>query len=241
MKNEMVIKTYDIDYSFIINNYLDKEMWDKTWTLLVYKNTRVELSLYQIRCKRPTTITFFIKVDTGEYSDTNSIDYDLENSNINVLKKQINGCIRTGIQYCERFKIQDEDGYKNIQNAEREERDMLREIAEEYLDDNGITLNDVREAYIDKYVDDNSKTYTYLSNYIDGRKYITMNDLWLVFAKITNDDELCKIIENKNQYDELFEEKQKEINEFIDLMNSEEDSEKYQEYIADMKDELFAI
>ena len=36
MKNELAIKIYDIDYSFIIKNYLDREMWQKEWTLFVY-------------------------------------------------------------------------------------------------------------------------------------------------------------------------------------------------------------
>ena len=35
MKNELALKVYDIDYSFIIKNYLSPELWEKTWTLFV--------------------------------------------------------------------------------------------------------------------------------------------------------------------------------------------------------------
>ena len=31
MKNEIALKTYDIDYSFLINNYLDQNLWDRQW------------------------------------------------------------------------------------------------------------------------------------------------------------------------------------------------------------------
>ncbi len=27
--NELIIKQYEIDYSFIIKNYLDRELWNK--------------------------------------------------------------------------------------------------------------------------------------------------------------------------------------------------------------------
>ena len=184
MKNELAIKTYDIDYSFIIKNYLDQNLWNKTWTLLVYKHYRVTLELYGIECQEPINIKFRIAVKTGEKSDSNIISYDLSNGNLTVLKKQINGAIEQGIRYCETWLIEDEDGYRAINDAISEEEDRLRNIAEEYLDENNITLDDVREAYIDRYVSDNSKGYTFRDNYVKGRRYLPFYDLWLVFAKI---------------------------------------------------------
>ena len=36
-----VLKVYEIDYSFIIKNYLNPEMWSKTWTLfqIIYSSS----------------------------------------------------------------------------------------------------------------------------------------------------------------------------------------------------------
>ena len=36
--NNLVIKRYEVDYSFIIKNYLHESLWNKKWTLFVYKN-----------------------------------------------------------------------------------------------------------------------------------------------------------------------------------------------------------
>lgn len=54
MKNEIALKVYDVDYSFIIKNYLASDLWQKTWTLFVYKNVRVTLDLYKIEVKKHT-------------------------------------------------------------------------------------------------------------------------------------------------------------------------------------------
>ena len=37
MDKGLIIKAYDIDYSFIIKNYLDPKLWEKEWTLSMYK------------------------------------------------------------------------------------------------------------------------------------------------------------------------------------------------------------
>lgn len=241
MKNELAIKTYDIDYSFIIKNYLDQELWNKTWTLLVYKNYRITLELAGIECQEPINIKFRVRVDTGGKSDSNIISYDLSNGNLTVLKKQIKGAIEQGIRYCETWSIEDEEGYRDIDNAIREEENRLREIAEEYLDENNITLNDVREAYIDRYVSDNSKGYTYKSNYIDGRKYLPYYDLWLVFAKITENDDLYEVVNNKLQNNIKFNDVLKEIDEYLNIMNQEEDTEEYNDYMETMKENLVGV
>ena len=58
MRNEMTLKKYDVDYSFIIRNYLSPELWKKTWTLFVYKNIRITLNLYYIWVNDPIKIDF---------------------------------------------------------------------------------------------------------------------------------------------------------------------------------------
>lgn len=241
MKNELAIKTYDIDYSFIIKNYLDQELWNKTWTLLVYKHYRVTLELAGIECQEPINIKFRIRVNTDEKSDSNIISYDLSNGNLTILKKQINGAIEQGIRYCETWLIEDEDGYKAINDAISEEEDRLRNIAEEYLDENNITLDDVREAYIDRYISDNSKGYTFRDNYVNGRRYLPFYDLWLVFAKITENDSLYEVISNKLQDNIKFNDVLKEIDEYLNIMNQEEDTEEYNDYMEIMKENLVGV
>ena len=45
------VKIYSIDYSFIISNYLDKELWKMKWNLFVYKNNVFTLNLHSIDTK----------------------------------------------------------------------------------------------------------------------------------------------------------------------------------------------
>lgn len=241
MKNEIILKKYDIDYSFIISHYLDPQLWDRQWTLFVYKDTKVTLNLESIRCRKPVNIEFRITVETHSKRDSNCISYDLSNGNLTVLQKQINSCIKTGIDYCEKWTIEEEDGYRELDHAINEEQDRLREIAEEYLDENNITLDDVREAYIDRYVSDNAKGYTHRDNYVNGRRYIPFSDLWLVFAKITDNEDLYNNIVDRIKNSADFENIMSEMNTFIEEMNTESDSDEYEEYMDNMRDNLVGV
>lgn len=223
--NELIIKQYEIDYSFIIKNYLDRELWNKEWTLFVYDDFVFSLQLYEINTQM-NSITFEISLKSKDYNNYTFITYHQNQSNINVLKKQINGAIFDLIKSCEEKYIRNEEGYKLIQDAETEEEEMLTEIAEEFLDDNGVSNEDIREVYIDNYVSNNKKTYTYLSNYVQGRKYQLLSDLYLIYTKAANDDYRYKMIinsiKNNDNYMEILEKANKYLNK---LQNDEEREE----------------
>jgi len=87
-------------------------------------------------------------------------------------------------------------GYRAIVDARDEERDRLRDIAEAYLDDHGIELDDVREAYIDRFISRNTKTDTMAHNYLQGCMYTFLAEIMLVFTKITNDNARYDIVVN---------------------------------------------
>lgn len=240
MKNELALKVYDIDYSFIVRNYLSEDLWDKNWTLFVYKNVKVSLELYEIEVQKPVKIVFKIIIDDGEYRNYEYCYYDRENTSIKILKQQINGKIRDLIDTLERYHIRNESGYIELKDRYNDEREELTEIAKSYLDENNITLSDVRDAYISKYVDDNVKGYTYMDNYINGRKYLNKSDLWLIFYKVIGNDkkydEICDIINKANVPKSIF----TEIQEYIDTLSNDE-SEEYVEYFNDMSCRLEAI
>lgn len=46
------IKTYEIDYQFIIDNYTDHKLWDKVWNLFIFKNYVYTLALSSIDVKK---------------------------------------------------------------------------------------------------------------------------------------------------------------------------------------------
>lgn len=235
MNNELVPKVYEIDYSFLIKNYLSPELWDKTWTLFVYRNIKVTLEMYKIEVRRPIKLTFQLRIHDGDYNNCTFVTHDMENSNFEVLKKQINGAIRDLINALEQRYIKNEDGYKQLERNIQEERDTLEDIAKSYLDTNGITLEDVRDAYIERYVNDNLKGYTYKYNYLDGRKYKNRPDVWLVYYNVIGDETKVKAIQNILIKDAKFENLLEEFKEYNLIMEADKDSEEYQDYINNME------
>lgn len=76
------IKVYKIDYEFILKNYTSPALWDKTWTLFVFKNYVYTLSLNSIDVKNKNII-FEIKLDSNLNiwckSKTGNILYNINN------------------------------------------------------------------------------------------------------------------------------------------------------------------
>lgn len=221
MNNNLIIKQYEVDYSFIIKNYLDESLWNKKWTLFVYKNYTFYLELYEIQVKNKR-ICFKISFDDL----THFIFYFKEQSNIDVLKKQINGAIFSLIEMYEHALIRKEKEYQKIEDGKGEEIDLLTEIAEEFLDENNVSNDEIRQAYIDKYVDDNTKTDNYLLDYISIREYRVLTDLYLVYTKASGDNDrynnVNKIAKEEPNYNDLME----EVNEYLEkLENDKEDLE----------------
>ena len=77
------LKVYNIDYEFIIKNYLSPSLWKKIWTLLQYKEHIITLNLYKIMTK-DNEIVFEIKYQG--FWGTEYITYNINNTSIKILK-----------------------------------------------------------------------------------------------------------------------------------------------------------
>lgn len=237
--NELVIKQYKIDYDFIVKNYLSPKLWDMVWNLFVYNDTIVTLQLYSIDT-RQRRISFIIKIKDSTISRdvTSIITYDLQNSNYEVLKKQINGAIRSCIAIQEECHIEREEFYRRMLSSQYDERDILRGIAESFLDENNVSNDDIREAYIEKYIDDNETLYDDLRNYKLSRRYKVLSDLWLVFYKMIDDKVgYDTVISNLEEEDEELIER---VTKSIEMFDKQEGVE-FEDYIADMEYNLESI
>lgn len=239
MRNEITLKKYDVDYSFIVRNYLSPELWKKTWTLFVYKNVSITLNLHNIEVQEPIKISFKISIDVPGYSYSTFKTYTLGVSNLTILKNQINNAILYLIECYENNLITHTDEYQKLYDASIIEEDKLRDIAEEYLDDNGICIDDVRSAYIDWYVDNNSTGDDYLYDYKSSMKYKQCTDLWLVYAKASNDEDLENYIKHALTNDDYCY-VLKEIKEYVDIL-SDEDSDEYNDYFEEKESNLESI
>ena len=56
-----IIKVYEMDYSFIIKNYLNPKLWDKIWTLFDYGDYVITLNMESIKTI-DSVIVFCIKL-----------------------------------------------------------------------------------------------------------------------------------------------------------------------------------
>ncbi len=229
-----IIKVYDIDYSFIIKNYLNPEMWQKEWTLFTYRNFIITLHISSINCESKQICFQIHGIDKDreeEYgkcggifycNDTSTyVFYSLNANNINLLKSEIEGAINKVIDRLEKKLIEATDEYSNIMKTKREEQNKLREIAENFLDDENVTNDEIREAYIDWYVDKMTNENSLDSDFIQYHKYTMLSDVWYVFAKATNNNSLLNEIE-RNIDGEKIEKLKQEYEEYKSYISSDE-------------------
>lgn len=227
----LIIKVYDVNYDFILKNYLSPELWNRKWTLFNYKSYVVQLSLYAVYVG---SRQIYFKIDVYDSKDSDKRDYDyayyyLQTDNVNILKRKINTAVYNAIGSLENQYIRDSEEYKEIEELVELEKSKLADIANEFLDSNNVTNEDIREAYVEKYVEDNVDLDSKLSTFLYRKRYDVITDLWLCYANSVKDETRLKEIKNfsRNDVDAIL----KEIEEYKLEMESEK-------YVEDMKDKL---
>ena len=191
------LKVYDIDYSFIIKNYLDVDLWQKTWTLFQYKDTVFTINLSSIDCK-DNSICFLVKCNKLEYNSQTIWYYINSDMTIKMLIDKINTAIWDLICIYERTIIRNTPEVHRCVELEYEEESRLTEIADDFLDEQGVTNADIRDAYISSYVSNNKHASDYTNDVIDNMKYTKLPDLYLVFAKVTKNVNRKQLVLNAN-------------------------------------------
>lgn len=236
--NEIVLKQYKVDYDFIIKNYLAPSLWNKEWTLFVYRDIFVTLQMDNININ-PRRIQFKLKIQDKNIIEIRYISYDLDNSNYNVLQKQIDNNIERLIDDLEMRYIRLEDEYTDIENHQEDEENMLRDIAEQFLDENDVTNDDIRDAYVESYIYNHRTISTLLSKYIYKRKYKVLSDLWIVYYKMRKDEfSIQRVMLNID--DEIDEGLQEEIDYILNVFE-DENSDLYEQYRNEKEYELDSI
>ena len=236
MKQELALKVYEIDYSFIIKNYLDPQLWQKEWTLFIYKDMVFSIRLSSIYTKSKRLyfdiIAKYNNEDSIETVETN-IGHDLQNSNVTVLKRQIKGAIEDLIERIEHNFARQTKEYKMAVRLENDHKENLKEKARSYLDENGIYISDVRDAYVDWYV--SKMEYNYTSNVVNSYDHDLLFDVYLVFYKATEQKDKFEWL--KNNYIRRHDDKKnlvEEIEEKIEYLETED-------YQSELEDNLESI
>lgn len=240
-KNMLALKVYDVDYSFIIKNYLNEKLWEKEWTIFIYKNFHITLRLDSISV-RDRKIWFKVKItDNGEaYIDdygkdvSDTFSYNLSIENIEILKQSLNHTIFQLMQKLEnQYYIQKTSRYYELCDMKDSERQRLQEIAETFLDNENVTNEEIREAYIEYYVDKSEKVWNLRNDYEINMKYKMITDLYLIFLKATKDEDRIKIVKSNLNTEELDRTLQ-EIKEYEEYMETEEFEDDMQSKLEDI-------
>lgn len=209
----MVPKVYEVDYGFIVRNYLNEELWNKEWNIYSYKYLRFTIQLHRIDCY-DRSICFKIKIynDQESYTSDNTFYFYKTHENFKVLKKQINGCIYDLMKNYERHLIINSDEYKELLSMFSDEEDNLTQIAEEFLDSEGVTNKSIREAYIDDYVSNNRKEYNAMESFREMKKFLIIPDYYITFLESVEDEERLTKVQAKlrnnideDEYDRIME------------------------------------
>lgn len=240
------IKVFNIDYSFIIKNYLNPELWQKTWTLFEYKGFVFGLKIDRINCQ-DEKVSFIVFLEDrlnpeDYYSQWNSypnrvstyIDYSLKINDVNFLKRKINSSMTTLVEYLEVNKCKATEEYKTIEDSKEQEESILREIAENFLNDNNVSNEDIREVYIENYIENNLQIDTKLEQLKDYSKYNLLTELYVILAQLNNDEYLSYRIEKAIKDKQYFIELKQETEEYLESLETEEMQEELKDNLEEI-------
>lgn len=183
MKNSLSTKLVYLDLKTIMENYRKPEFWEKDW--LIFKSKELEITwsitsidilsnVIQSRIRfRDGHITrggkkfwfpssFTSRRDNWYCYETICRPIPIENSDYTqgAFDRNILYTILDSIRYLEKEFASYTYEYKKARELEDEQCERLKDIAEEFLDREGVSNESIRDAYIEKYVDDNKENYT---------------------------------------------------------------------------------
>ena len=231
------IKVWKMDYSFIIKNYLNPALWQKTWTLFEYKDFVITIKLTKIETENMRIVFRLNLRDNSRpntWGDQEDVSYSLKGSSIKFLIKNINGAIFRMISYHERNHVlEDLPVYIDAKQQGDIEIEKLTVLASEFLDDEGVTNEEIREAYIDKYVDDNKQNDEYIQRLRSAYEYHLLTDFYLVFAESIGDDAKYQTVMDRLEENEI-ENVLKEINQYKTYIETDD----YQEEMKGLLEEM---
>ncbi|RGT69251.1 hypothetical protein DWX17_07470 [[Clostridium] innocuum] len=231
------IKVWKMDYSFIVKNYLNPALWQKTWTLFEYKDFVITIKLTKIETENMRIVFRLNLRDNSRpntWGDQEDVSYSLKCSSIKFLIKSINGAIFRMISYHERNHVlEDLPVYIDAKQQGDIEIEKLTVLASEFLDDEGVTNEEIREAYIDKYVDDNKQNDEYIQRLRSAYEYHLLTDFYLVFAESIGDDAKYQTVMDRLEENEI-ENVLKEISQYKTYIETDD----YQEEMKGLLEEI---
>lgn len=213
MENIISTNVVKLDLQTILNNYKKPEFWSKNWLIIDTKWLSISWHITYINCK-DSKIMSEVKVTKINYKKGNTVIKSLwyyPSSDCQVIpinnpeytqdhfEKNIYNAVLRAINYVEDSITR---RYKEFEDADIRDDEYiksLKKIAEEFLNENKVSNEDIREAYIDSYVAKITEDrITYKSKVLDNFRYKLLTPVY-VFTSAWFDNE--KDFEKYKAYD----------------------------------------
>ena len=186
MKNNISTNVVKLDLKTILENYKKPEFWNKTWLIIDTKWLSVIWHITYIDCQgnkimsevkvskiyhkrgrevrkslwyNPSVSCQVIPINNTEYTQKH-------------FEKNIYGAVLRLIEVVEGMLTSDYKEYKEADKLDDTYINSLRVIAENFLDENKVTNEDIRNAYVDSYVSKMTLSRTsYKSKVVENFKH----------------------------------------------------------------------
>lgn len=195
MNNDLSTKIVRLDLDFILDNCFKPALWDKEWTIFKYDGYRITIGISNIDVRRKQVSCAIKLYKEGEHhdwaaqSDSYEINFQKEHRNLEVIQKGLNGRIfRWLLEWEERHLIQETVAYQEAEAFQEKLESRAKEMAEAYLDEKGIEDDEIREAYIERMID-NANTSKYTDEVYEAYKGSKLPKLFLSYALFAEDEE----------------------------------------------------
>lgn len=153
-----------IDIKDILKNYKKTKYWKKSWCVFKTNNFKFTFKLNQIDVKNNKIYAevnyenanivrgnrhFYFISNCWDYSSI-TIPIDNPDYKQEAFERALIGAITNRIDCLERIVIQRTSDYRQAERSEDDYYDRVEELAEQKLDEEGVSNTDIREAYIEK-------------------------------------------------------------------------------------------
>ena len=205
---QLSTKLVYLDLDVIMANYRNPEFWGKKWT--IYKHRQFEIYWQMVSINFQDHViksevrmeSFSLKNRKNEpakhWYDSSwsgqscrSIPLNHKEYTQEVFMKNILGSCLSLVAWVERTLIQQYAEYKTAQQLEDDHNEKLTEIAKSiadaYVISGGEYSSTIKEAFVEKYVDDNSADYT--SAVVNNYNHKVLGSLYVMLCSWFNDEE----------------------------------------------------
>lgn len=161
--NQISTKLYKLNFHELIQNATNRAYWTKKWTIFSYENNTIEFTLSSIDIINNKLIGRLVLTGGVSWnSPSTSITIPLQDEHFleRALNAELVGKVDSLFLNLGEQDLYKSDGYLELSRLESEFKDTLEDIAKAFLNENNVYNDTIREAYIDRYIDDNEKSFS---------------------------------------------------------------------------------